>query len=54
LWLPKVPAWALRLILGEKADLLLMGQKVSSEKIQKLGYAFQYPNLEEALKESSK
>lgn len=49
LWLPKVPAFVLRLMLGEMSDLVLESQLVSSEKIENAGYMFQFVNLENAL-----
>lgn len=49
-WLP-VPTLALRLLLGETADLLLLGQRVLPEKAQKLGYAYRFANLDDALRE---
>jgi len=48
-WLP-VPSFALRLLLGEMAQILLTGQKVVPTTAQKLGYQFRYPNLPEALR----
>ncbi len=47
-WAP-VPAFALRLLLGEMAEMLLTGQRVLPEQAQKLGYSFRYPTLHEAL-----
>ncbi len=47
-WAP-APAFALRLLLGEMADMLLTGQRVLPVAAQKLGYAFRYPTLPEAL-----
>jgi uncharacterized protein len=47
-WAP-VPGFALRLLLGEMADMLLTGQRAIPEQPQKLGYKFRYPNLREAL-----
>jgi uncharacterized protein len=45
------PAFALRLALGEMADaLLLSSQRVLPQRLQKLGYIFQYPDLAPALK----
>lgn len=45
-----VPAFALRLALGEMADaLLLSSQRVIPEKLQSLGYPFNYPDLPTAL-----
>lgn len=48
-WAP-VPASALRLLLGEMAEMLLTGQRVLPAQAQKLGYAFKYPTLLEALR----
>jgi len=47
-WAP-VPAFALRLLLGEMADMLLTGQRVIPAQAQRLGYNFRYPTLYEAL-----
>jgi len=49
LWLPKVPSLVLKIVLGEMAQIVLNGSKVSSEKIKRAGYQFKYVNLEEAL-----
>jgi uncharacterized protein len=44
------PAFALRLVLGEMADaLLLSSQRVVPGQLQKLGYKFEQPNLEKEL-----
>jgi uncharacterized protein (TIGR01777 family) len=44
------PAFALRLMLGEMADALLFSsQRVFPDKLQKLGYEFQDPELKAAL-----
>lgn len=51
LWLPPVPAWALKLLLGERSHLLLDSQRVSCEKVQMEGFAFEYPNLRPALED---
>ncbi|QNJ96767.1 TIGR01777 family oxidoreductase [Constantimarinum furrinae] len=51
LWLPNVPSFILRLVLGEMATLVLDGQLVSSKKIESHGYKFRYHNIESALKE---
>ncbi len=50
-WAP-VPSFALRILMGEMADMLLTGQRVLPGKAQDSGYAFKYPNLLEALKAS--
>ncbi|GGD98296.1 TIGR01777 family oxidoreductase [Planktosalinus lacus] len=49
IWLPNVPAFALKLILGEMATLVTSSQKVSSQKIEDKGYQFKFPDLESAL-----
>lgn len=46
----RVPAWVLRLLLGEMADLLLTGQRVMPVRLQGAGFHFRYPTLEKALK----
>jgi uncharacterized protein (TIGR01777 family) len=44
------PGLALRLLLGEMADaLLLSGQRALPAKAQRLGFTFQFANIEEAL-----
>jgi uncharacterized protein len=50
-WLP-VPAFMLRMLLGEMADpLLLQGQKVLPERTRHLGYRFRYSTVESALRD---
>ena len=49
LLLPHVPAFILKLLLGEKASIILDGQRVSSKKILLSGFQFQFPELKEAL-----
>ncbi len=49
-WFPKVPAFVMKLILGERASIILQGNKVSCEKIIREGFNFKYPDLESALK----
>jgi hypothetical protein len=46
LWLPKVPAFFLKLVLGDMAILALEGQFVSSRKLELTGYVFKYPTIE--------
>jgi uncharacterized protein (TIGR01777 family) len=49
-WLP-VPAFALRLMLGEMADALLLGgQRVIPQRALELGFQFQYPTFDSALR----
>ena len=47
--LPPVPAFIIRAFIGEMADVILNGSRISSEKITKAGYKFVFNNLEDAL-----
>ena len=51
IWLPNVPAFVLKLAMGEMSKIVLNGRRVSSEKLEKLGFQFKYKNLEEALRD---
>lgn len=52
LFLPAVPAFALRLLLGEMAVLVTGGNLVSSNRIQKeAGFSFRFVRFSEALKD---
>jgi uncharacterized protein (TIGR01777 family) len=44
------PGFALRIALGEMADMLLNGQRVVPSRLQEMGYAFRYPDAEAALR----
>ena len=46
-----VPAMALRVVVGEMAGELVTGQRVLPEKARAGGFAFQYPEVEAALRE---
>lgn len=49
LWLPKVPAFALKLVMGEMASVVLGSQLVSSKKVEDAGFDFLYVNLRQAI-----
>lgn len=51
LWMPNVPAFLLKLLLGEMATIVLGSTKVSAKKIEEAGFIFKYPDIENALKE---
>ncbi len=51
LFLPNVPEFVLKLILGEMAILVLEGQLVSSHKLVESGFVFRYSNIENAVKQ---
>ncbi len=46
-----VPGFALRVIVGEFGETLTTGQRVIPRLAQELGYQFQYPTSEQALRE---
>lgn len=46
-----VPAWALRLVFGEMATILLDSQRVLPQRLLALGFTFRFPELEAALKD---
>ena len=46
----RVPAWALKLMLGEMSEMLLTGQLVLPERLQQAGYEFHYSDVEAALR----
>jgi uncharacterized protein (TIGR01777 family) len=49
LFLPAVPEFVLRLMLGEMSELVLKGSRVSCEKIAGAGYKFKFENAAEAI-----
>ena len=51
LWMPAVPAFALRLLLGEMAYIALASQKVSARKAQDHGFTYLHSTLEKALQD---
>jgi uncharacterized protein (TIGR01777 family) len=46
-----IPAFVLRVALGEMADVLLLGSRVSADLIQRTGYRFLYPEATKAIRE---
>jgi uncharacterized protein (TIGR01777 family) len=51
LWLPNVPAFALKLLLGEMSTIVLSSSKISAQKIEATGFKFKFPEIESALKD---
>lgn len=43
------PAFVIKLMLGEVAEVVTRGQRVLPKKAEKLGYSFKFPSLEAAL-----
>jgi uncharacterized protein (TIGR01777 family) len=51
LWAPNVPAFVLKLMLGEMSTIVLGSTKVSAQKIQDAGFRFKFTEVSAALKE---
>ena len=49
-WLP-IPGFVMRTLFGEVATVVLDGQRVLPQKLQALGFEFQYPTVEAALRD---
>ncbi len=49
LLLPKVPAFGLKLAMGEMSEVVLASQNVSARKVLAQGFTFEYPQLRGAL-----
>jgi uncharacterized protein len=49
LWLPAVPEFALKLMVGEMSYILLKAGRGSAEKIEQTGFKFTFPDLDGAL-----
>jgi hypothetical protein len=52
LFLPNVPAFVIKLLLGEMSKIVLTGRRISSNKLKKTNFEFKVRNLEEALRMS--
>jgi uncharacterized protein (TIGR01777 family) len=53
-FLPAVPGWMLKLMLGEFGSVLLTGQKVLPKRLGEFGFHFLHPDIEEALRDLTK
>lgn len=51
IWLPNVPAFVLKFVMGEMAVIVLTGRRISSDKIEQAGFKFKFKNLDEALRD---
>lgn len=49
LWLPKVPAFAFKFVLGEMSTLVLEGLRIDNSKILDTGFEFKHKTIDEAL-----
>ena len=50
IFLPNVPEFLIRIVMGEMANIVLKGQRVSSYKIQNAGFQFKFTTLSQALR----
>ena len=48
-FVPNVPAFALKLVFGEMASVLLKGSRVNDQKLLDAGFSFKYPAISGAL-----
>lgn len=49
LWLPNVPSFVLKALLGDMATVVLSSQMASNEKVLSSGFLFEYHNVKRAL-----
>ncbi len=51
LFMPSVPGFVLKLVMGEFADVLIKGQRVIPHKLMDAGYSFEFPEIKSALED---
>lgn len=51
LWLPPVPGFAVKMIAGEVAEVVLKGGPISSRKIEDAGFVFHFTSVRSALED---
>lgn len=51
-FLPHVPAWLLRIVLGDMSVILTHGSRISSDHLSETGFRFSYPDISAALRAS--
>ena len=51
MFFPRVPEFVFKLFLGEASQIILEGSRISSQKIQDIGYKFKYNTLRKALED---
>jgi uncharacterized protein len=49
-FIPPVPAWILRKVIGEMSDIVLKGSRISGDKIINAGFNFRFKKLDDALR----
>jgi hypothetical protein len=51
LFLPPVPEWALKILLGEMSQIVVTGQRAKGDKIKSTGFEFRFTDAGEAVKD---
>lgn len=51
-FMPKVPSFIIKTVMGEFGDILLKGQRVIPERLMKSGFEFSMPDIKKALESS--
>lgn len=49
LWLPNIPEFAMKMVLGEMSYLLFSSKNLSATKVLDLGFQFQFPDIKQAM-----
>jgi len=49
LWLPNIPQFVLKAVMGQMSEMLLSSTRMSAEKIQNAGFQFRYPEIKAAI-----
>jgi uncharacterized protein (TIGR01777 family) len=49
-FLPNIPSFILKILLGSRAQLILEGSRVSAKKVESFGFKFEFKELDNALK----
>lgn len=50
-FLPRIPGWVLKIILGEMSSVLIAGSRISSDRLMDSGFVFSYPEIARALRD---
>jgi uncharacterized protein (TIGR01777 family) len=50
-FMPPVPGFVIRLVMGEFADTILKGQRVLPKRLQEMGFKFEFPSIDRALED---
>jgi uncharacterized protein (TIGR01777 family) len=50
-WMPGIPAFVIKAVMGKMASILVDSIRVSSTHVQEQGFSFIFPHLEDALKD---